>query len=743
MVELSDFMAYLDTVTSGLDSHVFKHHKIKDYTKKTSCTRANILYRLIKEKKIFSDTLNTRKLCNLFVDSPPELLAANVEDLLSISTIGKERMFSYIRQYTLVPPTEIQEKRRRQKLKTFTKTKDTSRKLNTKLNQATLLLSSAYKSLLNPGSGCKQTFPLPLALCSPDGDMRRCNKSSFREVMLEMFKGNEIVVTECPFIAATPIPHELIVDFLFILHQPPPPPDIDTFSSYAMYLWEKIVHKLGTCRGANLIRIIVDKSKYLPEPRALLHDTQLLKTGKMNSHECTIGDDESIPQCTEYQKLLANPELKKKFISYLMNSFIKIACNNPSPVQLIIDYEEIECPYVVHNGAVFRLPMLKNQNGEADYNVWYHCMTTTSNKVIVLGSDTDIWVYGMVFMECGWLANRTVYVECKLGSEYVHINKLPETAQLHSKLKQIPLPLTSLAVVYITTGSDYISSFFHTSKKAFTTAFMDNMQYVCSGGFIEMQEVEALGTEGYMVNRINIEGWIKLVCCVYLSKHKTLFNSEPIASLHASLMSSPLSEDKVQLLKWLAYTQITPLQNITQWHDFTRRVCFHHSSGSKDHESLLIPSVSALRFHMSRSEYVLKTVFHACSSNLPPISACEYGWRMVNNQIQIVWDEEEVMDKVKANKGCGCKSAKCDGSTVGCRNCYQMCRPCTMKCKCKLKCNNPHNNGGTCPRCAPAGQSDDSDNSDMENDELLPIVESQRETINTDSETDGDDEHEQ
>ena len=86
-----------------------------------------------------------------------------------------------------------------------------------------------------------------------------------------------------------------------------------------------------------------------------------------------------------------------------MNSFIKIACNNPSPVQIIIDYEEIDCPYFVHNGNVFTLPMLKIQNG---YNVWYHCMTTTSNKVIVLGSDTEIWLYSMVFMECGWLANK-------------------------------------------------------------------------------------------------------------------------------------------------------------------------------------------------------------------------------------------------------------------------------------------------------------------------------------------------
>ena len=208
-------------------------------------------------------------------------------------------MFSYIRQYTLVPPTEIQEKRQRQKLKTFTKTKDTSRKLNTKLNQATLVLSSAYKSLLNPGSGCKQTFPLPLALCSPDGTMRKCSKSVFRDVILDIFNGSQAVVTQCPFITPIPTPHEHIVDLLFIFHQPPPP-DIHTFSSYAMYLRE-IVHKVRVCRGANLIRIIVDKYKFLPEPRALLHDTRSSKTGKMNSHKCTICDDGLIPHCNKYQ----------------------------------------------------------------------------------------------------------------------------------------------------------------------------------------------------------------------------------------------------------------------------------------------------------------------------------------------------------------------------------------------------------------------------------------------------------
>ena len=65
-------------------------------------------------------------------------------------------MFTYIRQHTLIPPTELKQKRRRQKLKTFTKARDSTKKMNTKLNQATLLLSSAYKSLLNPTKGYKQ-----------------------------------------------------------------------------------------------------------------------------------------------------------------------------------------------------------------------------------------------------------------------------------------------------------------------------------------------------------------------------------------------------------------------------------------------------------------------------------------------------------------------------------------------------------------------------------------------------------
>ena len=129
-------------------------HRIK---KKKNSTRAKLIYRLISNKSLFSHTHDSKPLCNIFTDNPPPLAVTNRENMLQIQSKGSERMFPYIRQYALEPPTEIKQKRRRQKLKTFTTPNKISKKLNSKLNQATLL-SKAYQSLLNPSSGHRKTF---------------------------------------------------------------------------------------------------------------------------------------------------------------------------------------------------------------------------------------------------------------------------------------------------------------------------------------------------------------------------------------------------------------------------------------------------------------------------------------------------------------------------------------------------------------------------------------------------------
>ena len=248
-----------------------------------------------------------------------------------------------------------------------------------------------------------------------------------------------------------------------------------------------------------------------------------------------------------------------------------------------------------------------------------------------------------------------------------------------------------------------------------------------------------MGVEGQQICQINTDAWIKLVCSVYLNKHKTLFNSEKVPSLYASLQNSPIPKEKQQLLKWLAYTDIVPVNTLSLWHDFTRRVCFHHSSGSKDHECLLIPSLGALKYHLLRAEYVLKVSFFFNNDD----NIATNGWKVVDNTIQIIWDEEQVIQSMVSGKGCGCKGIKCDGSTAGCLNCFRSCKPCSMKCKCKMRCNNPHNNGGKCKKCetmAAEESEDDSEQSDNEQSEdTVPVISStsdRNDNINTDTDSD-------
>ena len=53
MVDMADFMAYLDRVVTGLDSHVFKLQKEKVSNKKKCCTQRILISDLLADKHIF------------------------------------------------------------------------------------------------------------------------------------------------------------------------------------------------------------------------------------------------------------------------------------------------------------------------------------------------------------------------------------------------------------------------------------------------------------------------------------------------------------------------------------------------------------------------------------------------------------------------------------------------------------------------------------------------------------------
>ena len=67
---------------------------------------------------------------------------------------------------------------------------------------------------MSPGSGFKQTYPFPLALCFPKGTIRPCSKSTFRAVLSGVpgctSLSHDLFVTTNP-----PSDLVMVVDFLF------------------------------------------------------------------------------------------------------------------------------------------------------------------------------------------------------------------------------------------------------------------------------------------------------------------------------------------------------------------------------------------------------------------------------------------------------------------------------------------------------------------------------------------------
>ena len=64
----------------------------------------------------------------------------------------------------------------------------------------------------------------------------------------------------------------------------------------------------------------------------------------MNTRECNIYHEGEIPHANTFQQMLANAELKKQLINYLMQKVIHTTSSKNLSVRVIFDYEGISAP---------------------------------------------------------------------------------------------------------------------------------------------------------------------------------------------------------------------------------------------------------------------------------------------------------------------------------------------------------------------------------------------------------------
>ena len=101
--------------------------------------------------------------------------------------------------------------------------------------------------------------------------------------------------------------------------------------------------------------------------------------------------------------------------------------------------------------------MEPNKHGEGDVGVWHHCLRQPQKNFILLSSDTDVWMYGLLITKLSYqLQTKQVYVKCLNSSPlvYVNVTQLYKAITAHPRLGKIRYPCTSLVALYIATGSD-------------------------------------------------------------------------------------------------------------------------------------------------------------------------------------------------------------------------------------------------------------------------------------------------
>ena len=704
----------MDKVVGGIDNFLYRHKKhTSSYTKRFVCQRVARISDTVMEKNIFKLAATTSQaLSNIFSSSPSTLDSATIHDLLNFYELGMERMISYTNSYILAPPDKIPKKKHRlAKLRTFSTKSKLSRESKSKIKQISNIATNAMRILQSHGI-MDETTDYPLAITNLDGTVRRTNKAEFRAALCKHDEFIPAFTTTFPYSSSTPDDLCLIIDFLYFLHIPPPS-DVETYSDYFSYLWQRVIEKLGVSRGFRQIYIVIDKPDFLPPPRQLVHQSRANKSG-IKDHPYTISDTQLIPH-NGFQSLLSTKTYKAdlvKYISFKLTSKCILASRS-TRVSFILDTPSAPRTYTLTEGSIIEYP--HNEHGESDYAVWHHAIHSQCRNIVIFSGDTDTWVYGLGLCELGWLEGKSVHIQRNEANEYVDIGTLVNAIHSHPKLQQVMYPACSLVALYVLSGCDYTSSFFGCTKQKFLETFMDNISFICTYPTVSLVDV----ADGAFIE-IYESSWIRLITSVYFSKYSDFFRHKSVSDVHKLLTRFPDTEEAQQFLTWVG-SESARITNDEQWHDFVRRVTFHASSVTKNHGAKRIPTITALRLHLKRSNYVLKLAFSSNLTASPDLANHNlFGWRTSGTDIHVEWDTlttsvECTTTQTKCTCSTGCSSGRC--------SCFKKCSPCTAKCRCK-QCKNSHNHGEACFKCTVRNTEEEEETESSDNE-----TESEEETI--------------
>ena len=225
----------------------------------------------------------------------------------------------------------------------------------------------------------------------------------------------------------------------------------------------------------------------------------------------------------------------------------------------------------------------ENEKGEADCGIWFHACRSSSQNILVIANDTDVWIYGLALLETGYLslkeANKQVIIELSHEKEYVHLNNALVCLQAHPSLQRLAMRRTaglSLLTIYLLSGSDYLSNFYNITIKRILGALFKYTEHISSDQ--EPLIVTEKAGDKTIFKAVASNAYTKLMCCVYLESYMKLFQhiKQTPPELYESfkIAGNNLTADMKMFLQWLGYPKGAEPQvtTISAWAELTRHL---------------------------------------------------------------------------------------------------------------------------------------------------------------------------
>ncbi|KAK3751112.1 hypothetical protein QZH41_016239, partial [Actinostola sp. cb2023] len=364
-------------------------------------------------------------------------------DLLQAKDIGEKAYRTFSEQRLESNPAKINfhGKMTKAKLKTFS---DLNKKMKLRQGTAKEIILKADRALFAQMIVIAETRelsmrsvlshplgPLPWALASADGSLKKTNKSTLAKELQK----------NIPAVESIPEPSACIIDGMAMVQRLKG--DHKSFAEVADALMAMFLREGAT---SNRIDVVFDVYR-----ETSIKNMEREKRGSETGNEFrNIQPDHRVQQ---WRKFLSNPQNKKQLVVFITDEWQKERFRQRLVRKTLYITAEENCVEILPTGVVTLREDLKSSQEEADTRLLFHASHAARNgysSIVISSEDTDVFVLCLAFKV---FIPSTIYLKCGTQTRTKYIN-ITTVVQVHgSELCKCLLGLHAF------TGCDTVSAF--------------------------------------------------------------------------------------------------------------------------------------------------------------------------------------------------------------------------------------------------------------------------------------------